>query len=127
MFTLTKMKIFLFLNMKNSFSLFELLLTLIISSTIIIFSSKYLKEIYLENQNIQNIEISKIDLRSTKIFLEKNIKDLDKLTFTNNNLYFKNYILLEKVNEFKLIKNSDHIEIFINYDNKITQIWEIVL
>ncbi|QEZ89603.1 hypothetical protein ACIB15232_1507 [Aliarcobacter cibarius] len=113
--------------MKNSFSLFELLLTLIISSTIIIFSSKYLKEIYLENQNIQNIEISKIDLRSTKIFLEKNIKDLDKLTFTNNNLYFKNYILLEKVNEFKLIKNSDHIEIFINYDNKITQIWEIVL
>jgi type II secretory pathway component PulJ len=127
MFTLTKMKIFLFLNMKNSFSLFELLLTLIISSTIIIFSSKYLKEIYLENQNIQNIEISKIDLRSTKIFLEKNIKDLDKLTFTNNNLYFKNYILLEKVNEFKLIKNSDHIEIFINYDNKITQIWKIVL
>lgn len=127
MFTLTKMKIFLFLNMKNSFFLFELLLTLIISSTIIIFSSKYLKEIYLENQNIQNIEISKIDLRSTKIFLEKNIKDLDKLTFTNNNLYFKNYILLEKVNEFKLIKNSDHIEIFINYDNKITQIWKIVL
>ncbi len=127
MFTLIKMKIFLFLNMKNSFSLFELLLTLIISSTIIIFSSKYLKEIYLENQNIQNIEISKIDLRSTKIFLEKNIKDLDKLTFTNNNLYFKNYILLEKVNEFKLIKNSDHIEIFINYDNKITQIWKIVL
>ena len=127
MFTLTKKKIFLFLNMKNSFSLFELLLTLIISSTIIIFSSKYLKEIYLENQNIQNIEISKIDLRSTKIFLEKNIKDLDKLTFTNNNLYFKNYILLEKVNEFKLIKNSDHIEIFINYDNKITQIWKIVL
>lgn len=127
MFTLTKMKIFLFLNMKNSFSLFELLLTLIISSTIIIFSSKYLKEIYLENQNIQNIEISKIDLRSTKIFLEKYIKDLDKLTFTNNNLYFKNYILLEKVNEFKLIKNSDHIEIFINYDNKITQIWKIVL
>ena len=127
MFTLIKMKIFLFLNMKNSFSLFELLLTLIISSTIIIFSSKYLKEIYLENQNIRNIEISKIDLRSTKIFLEKNIKDLDKLTFTNNNLYFKNYILLEKVNEFKLIKNSDHIEIFINYDNKITQIWKIVL
>src|SRR5574344_2186498 len=127
MFTLTKMKIFLFLNMKNSFSLFELLLTLIISSTIIIFSSKYLKEIYLENQNIQNIEISKIDLRNKKIFLEKNIKDLDKLTFTNNNLYFKNYILLEKVNEFKLIKNSDHIEIFINYDNKITQIWKIVL
>ncbi len=57
--------------MKNSFSIFELILSLIISSFVIVFSSKYIKEIYLENQNIQNIEKAKIDLSSTKYLFKK--------------------------------------------------------
>ncbi|WP_198305354.1 hypothetical protein [Arcobacter vandammei] len=113
--------------MKNSFSLFELILSLIISSVIIIFSSKYLKEIFIENKNIQTNEKTKIDLRSTKIFIEKNIKDIDKLSFSNTILYFDNEILLTKVEDFQISKNGKSIEIFINYDNKISQNWSFSL
>lgn len=110
---------------ENSFSIFELILSLIISSFVIVFSSKYIKEIYLENQNIQNIEKAKIDLSSTKIFIQKNINNLNKISFSNGNLYFENEILLDKVKDFKINKNSKEIEIFINFDNKIAQIWKI--
>lgn len=113
--------------MKNSFSIFELILSLIISSFVIVFSSKYIKEIYLENQNIQNIEKAKIDLSSTKIFIQKNINNLNKISFSNGNLYFENEILLDKVKDFKINKNSKEIEIFINFDNKIAQIWKFSL
>ena len=82
--------------MKNSFSIFELILSLIISSFVIVLSSKYKKEIYLENQNIQNIEKAKIDLSSTKIFIQKNINNLNKISFSNGNLYFENEILLDR-------------------------------
>lgn len=127
MFIHIKMKISRFLNMKNSFSIFELILTLIISSIIIIFSSQYIKEIFLENQNVQTIEKAKIDLRSTKIFIEKNIQNIDKISFSNGNLYFENSKLLNQIKDFKIVKNSKNIEIHINYDDKIVQTWEFLL
>lgn len=113
--------------MKNSFSIFELILTLVISSIIIIFSSQYIKEIFLENQNIQTIEKAKIDLRSTKIFIEKNIQNIDKISFSNGNLYFENSKLLNQIKDFKIVKNSKNIKIHINYDDKIVQTWEFLL
>lgn len=127
MFIHIKMKISRFLNMKNSFSIFELILTLVISSIIIIFSSQYIKEIFLENQNVQTIEKAKIDLRSTKIFIEKNIQNIDKISFSNGNLYFENSKLLNQIKDFKIVKNSKNIEIHINYDDKIVQTWEFLL
>ncbi len=127
MFIHIKMKISKFLNMKNSFSIFELILTLVISSIIIIFSSQYIKEIFLENQNVQTIEKAKIDLRSTKIFIEKNIQNIDKISFSNGNLYFENSKLLNQIKDFKIVKNSKNIEIHINYDDKIVQTWEFLL
>lgn len=127
MFIHIKMKISRFLNMKNSFSIFELILTLVISSIIIIFSSQYIKEIFLENQNVQTIEKAKIDLRSTKIFIEKNIQNIDKISFSNGNLYFENSKLLNQIKDFKIVKNSKNIKIHINYDDKIVQTWEFLL
>lgn len=127
MFIHIKMKISRFLNMKNSFSIFELILTLVISSIIIIFSSQYIKEIFLENQNVQTIEKAKIDLRSTKIFIEKNIQNINKISFSNGNLYFENSKLLNQIKDFKIVKNSKNIKIHINYDDKIVQTWEFLL
>uniref|UniRef100_UPI0040484CDF hypothetical protein n=1 Tax=Aliarcobacter sp. TaxID=2321116 RepID=UPI0040484CDF len=113
--------------MKNSFSLLEIILTLIISSIVIIYSSLFTKELYFQNKNNQNIEIAKIDMLSTKIFLDKNKKDIDKIDYKNENLYFKNSLLLENVKEFKINKDVDKINIHINFDNKIIQDWIIIL
>ena len=57
--------------MKNSFSLLEIILTLIISTIVIIYSSFFTKELIIDNKYNQNIEMAKINILSTKIFLEK--------------------------------------------------------
>jgi len=48
--------------MKNSFSLLEMILTLIISSIVIIYSTLYSKELFLQNRQTQELEIDKIGL-----------------------------------------------------------------
>ena len=110
--------------MKNSFSLLEIILTLIISTIVIIYSSFFTKELIIDNKYNQNIEMAKINILSTKIFLEKHKNELDLISYTNENLYFKNSFLLEKVKEFSLTSTSTNIKININYDDKIKQSWE---
>ena len=68
--------------------------------------------------------MAKINILSTKIFLEKHKNELDLISYTNKNLYFKNSLLLEKVKEFSLSSTSTNIKIDINYDDKIKQSWE---
>ena len=110
--------------MKNSFSLLEIILTLIISTIVIIYSSFFTKELIIDNKYNQNIEMAKINILSTKIFLEKHKNELDLISYTNKNLYFKNSLLLDKVKEFSLSSTSTNIKIDINYDDKIKQSWE---
>lgn len=110
--------------MKNSFSLFEIILTLIISSIVIIYSTLFAKNLFFENKINEQIEIQKIDLLSTKIFFEKHLNEIDEFSFSNENLYFQNNLLLENVKEFNLIKLANNTSIFINLDNKIVQTWQ---
>ena len=110
--------------MKNSFSLLEVILTLIISSIVIIYSTLFTKELFFKNRISQQLEIQKIDLLSTKIFFEKHLNELNEFSFSNENLYFKNSLLLENVKEFSLNKSTNKVIIFINLDNKIIQNWE---
>ncbi|WP_368029569.1 hypothetical protein [Arcobacter sp. s6] len=110
--------------MKNSFSLLEVILTLVISSIVIIYSSFLTKELILDNKYNQNIEIAKINILSTKIFFEKHKNELDLINYSNENLYFKGSLLLEKVKEFSLNNAGTIIKININYDDKIKQLWE---
>ena len=113
--------------MKNSFSLFEIILTLIISSIVIIYSTIFTKELILQNKQTQQIEIDKINFLATKIFLEKHKNELNKFSFENNNLYFENNLLLKDVKEFTLNKNLEKISIYINLKNNIIQKWEFSL
>jgi len=110
--------------MKNSFSLLEIILTLILSSIVIIYSTLFTKEIFFENKNNQDIEISKINILSTKIFFEKHKYELNNISYLNENLYFKNSLLLENVKNFTINESNQYINININYDNKIEQTWE---
>ena len=113
--------------MKNSFSLLEVILTLIISSIVIIYSTLFAKELFFENRINQQLEIQKIDLISTKIFFEKHLKEIEKFTYSNQNLYFENSLLLENIKEYTINKSSNHITIFINLADKIVQTWEFSL
>ena len=79
--------------MKNSFSLFEIILTLIISSIVIIYSTLFAKNLFFENKINEQIEIQKIDLLSTKIFFEKHLNEIDEFSFSNENLYFQNIFI----------------------------------
>ncbi|MDD2896039.1 MAG: hypothetical protein PHG81_08460 [Aliarcobacter sp.] len=112
--------------MKNSFSLLEIILTLIISSIVIIYSTLFTKELFFENRINQQLEIQKIDLLSTKVFFEKHLNEINEFTFSNNNLYFKNSLLLENVKDFTLNKSTNKVKIHINLDDKIIQNWEFV-
>ena len=49
--------------MKSSFSIFELILSLIVSSVVIIYSTLFLKELFLENKTTQALEIDKINIK----------------------------------------------------------------
>ena len=121
------MKILNSSNMKNSFSLLEIILTLIISSILIIYSTIYAKELFYTNKENQKNEINKINLNSTKIFIETHKNELNQLSYTNNNLYFKNSLLLENVKIFDIKKDDKKINVFINLADKIVQVCEINL
>jgi len=113
--------------MKNSFSLLEMILTLIISSIVIIYSTLYTKELILENKQNQQLQIDKIDFLATKIFIEKNKNRIEKLSYSNYNLYFDDSLLLKEVKEFDLNIHSKNITIYINLKDKIIQTWKIPL
>lgn len=113
--------------MKNSFSLLEIILSLIISSIVIIYSMLFTKELFFTNKNNQNIEIAKIDILSTRIFIEKHKNELDLISYKNENLYFKDSLLLENVKSFTLKKNNQNIKIELNLNDMIKQTWEFIL
>ncbi|MFX4212527.1 hypothetical protein ACOL2Y_08960 [Aliarcobacter butzleri] len=110
--------------MKNSFSLLEIIITLIISSIVIIYSTLFTKELSFENRYNQELEIDKINFLATKVFIEKNKYNISNLQFSNGNLYFENNLLLKDVKEFNITKTSKQITIYINFKDKIIQTWE---
>lgn len=114
--------------MKNSFTLLEIILTILISSIVIINSTYLSKELFETNKDIQNMEILKLDLLSSKIFLQKNNTDLEKnLTYKNDTIYFKKNILLQDVSDFNISKKDKYYEISLELNEKAKEIWKISL
>lgn len=112
-----------YIDMKCSFSLLELILSLIISSIVIIYSSLLLKNIFIENIDIQKNQSKKLDILNTKLFLEKHKDEIAKLQYIDKKLYFDNSLLLKNVKEFFIKIDVNQVEIKINYDDYIKQSW----
>ena len=110
-------------NMKSSFSLFELILTTLISSIVIVYTLVFIKELYSNNNSLQKQEIAKIDLLATKAFLDKKADFFNDIKYENNTLFYKDSPLLEDIVEFKIKKESKIIEIHLNHANKISIKW----
>ncbi|MGA1939430.1 hypothetical protein [Arcobacter sp. YIC-310] len=111
------------LNMKSSFSLFELILVTLVSSIVIIYSLIFIKELYENNNTQQTQEILKIDLLATKAFLDKKSDFYDDIRYENEVLFYKDSILLENVTNFRIVKEKKFIEINLNLENKISILW----
>lgn len=119
----TKMKKLHSLNMKSSFSLFELILVTLVSSIVIIYSLIFIKELYENNNTQQTQEILKIDLLATKAFLDKKSDFYDDIKYENEVLFYKDSILLENVTNFRIVKEKKFIEINLSLENKISILW----
>lgn len=115
-------------NRKTAFTLFELILVVLISSIVLIYTFNFQKELY-ETQIInQKIAILKIDLNSTKIIIEKNLPKIEnKLIYDGSTLFYENNILLKNVTFFNMSKASNILTIDITLDDKISQIWKFKL
>lgn len=110
---------------KKAFSSFEVIISIVISSIVVVYSMLYIKNSYTFNKNSKQIEIYKLDLLSTKAFLQKHENIKNKLLYKNQSLYFENSVLLENIKEFNIKEHLNYLEISINLDDKIKQIWKI--
>lgn len=108
---------------KKAFITFELLLVIIISSFILINSFTSIKDLYTLTKQQQSIAITKIDLLSTKIFLEKNMDNLEKLKLKNEILYFNNSILIENIKNFTASKTVNFVKFELETTNQKKYIW----
>lgn len=109
---------------KKAFSLLELIFVVFISSIVLIYTFKFSKEFYETSIENEKIAILKIDINSTKIFIEKNLSMYKKLKYKENRLFFDNHILLENVTFFEIKKVQNILEIKITISNTISQVWK---
>ncbi|RXI27624.1 hypothetical protein CRU87_08065 [Aliarcobacter trophiarum LMG 25534] len=79
------------------------------------------------NKNSLYKEIARVELNSTKIFLELNKKELNKLSLSNKTLYFDNTILLKNVTTFNINISGEVATVNISLENSFKQIWKIAL
>lgn len=109
---------------KKAFTLFELILVVLISSVVLIYTLTFQKELFQTQITNEKMAILKIDLNSTKIIIEKNLPNIQsKLTYNNSTLFYENSILLKEVSSFSMSKSSNILTIDITLADKISQRW----
>jgi hypothetical protein len=114
--------------MKKSIIIFELILTIVISSIIFATTSKILLQLYDKNKQNYSINMTKLEFETTKLFL-LNLLDnnltLKDLLYTNSTLYYKLNILQGDVTQFKVSQSLEiyNINICIKLSSNICQNW----
>ncbi|WP_419764148.1 MAG: prepilin-type N-terminal cleavage/methylation domain-containing protein [Arcobacter sp.] len=108
------------LSNKKSFSLIELIVSLFIISLISIYSIYFYKEIFFKNEQLFQDEKTKLELLNFKLFLEKNL-DFDKLSYSKQNIYYDNALLLKNVNKYRLSRHDNYISIDICLEKRVCQ------
>ncbi len=101
--------------MKKSIVLFELLISIVLVSIISIYTLNFSFNIFEQNSKNHHLNIAKIDLESTKLFLQ-NKKDsneniISQLQYTNEELLYNNQLLLKYVTKFEISSSGDLIKI----------------
>jgi len=112
-------------NKKLAFTLFELIIVVLISSIVLIYTFSFTKELYETQITNEKIAILKIDLNSSKIIIEKNLPNsITKLDYDGNTLFYDSNILLKNVSSFKIYTSTKIFKIDITLENTISQTWK---
>ena len=107
---------------KKAISLIELLFTILIGAILLLSISNISLDLNIQNKNEYEKNILKIEFESTRLFLQKIIKNdkfLDKLIYKDNTLFLNNNILLKNVNNYSKSIINDDIILNICIKNKI--------
>jgi len=113
------------MNVIKSFILFELIITILLFTVILTYSSNIIFQI--NNKTItKNEQLNSIlTLESTKIFLSKQKDILLNIKFIDNQLYFDNNLLLDQIKILATNNSNNLITIYIKLQNGIEQTWNI--
>ena len=107
---------------KKAISLIELLFTIVISAILLISISNISLDLNIQNNNEYEKNILKIEFESTRLFLQKIIKNdkfLDKLIYKEETLFLNNNILLKNVKTYSKSIINDDVVLNICIKNKI--------
>lgn len=109
---------------KQGIILLETILSIALFFIIVSVSTKFLTELQKKSHSVFVNTTVLLQLEATKQFLSNN-KNLNRLVFNEQKLFYNGDLLLEKVTSFQLSKseNINSIEICI-YDNVCSQ-WKI--
>lgn len=100
--------------MKSSFTLIEIIISTIIISIVVATTFNIMLMINKKNNTTYNQTITKIDIESTRLYLQKQFikyRDLKSLRYDNQNLFYNNALLLKNISSFEKIKYKQHIQI----------------
>jgi hypothetical protein len=100
----------------KSIVLLELIISIVLVSIISLISLDFTFSLYKQNQKNIILNIIKIDLESTKLFL--NINKFDKISYKNKTIKYNNNILLQNVSKFNYSSSNDLTKVDICIYNK---------
>ena len=115
---------------KEASILLEVIFSVVITSIVVINAMLIYKEFFEINSKNFKTEVSKIELLNTKFFLQKNLivnLDSNHLQYKNENLYFKDALLLKNVSSYSLQKFNSSININLCLNDTICKKFVIVL
>lgn len=109
----------------KSFILFEFIITILLFTVILTYSSNIILEINKKTIHKSKQLNSLLSLESTKLFLSKQQNILLNIKFTENKIFFDNHLLLDKVNNLNITSNNHIMTFYIELQNGIKQTWNI--
>jgi len=109
------------MSKSKGIALVEMIISMLLLSIVITASMLLFKEFHQKNHTTLNEEITKLELRNTKLFLEKNVSSINQLELTGNKLYFKGNLLLNSVSSFTIQSEENAATVSICIGEKVCQ------
>jgi len=113
------------MNVIKSFILFEFIITILLFTVILSYSANIIlqinKKTITKNEQLNSI----LNLESTKIFLSKQKDILPNIKLIEDQLFFDNNLLLDKIKSLTINNSNGIITINIKLQNEIEQTWII--
>ena len=118
--------------MKKSFSLYEIIFSLVILSIILYTSVSLINILAHKNEKDKHLFNTQIQIESFRLFLQhkinnNNMTNLEEIVYKDENLYYKNNLLLKDILTYTQERTLTHIRINICVNKHNTICQEVIL